>query len=363
MDFTSPQQGDFNRPDLKEFSTGLVGDCVVLTQATDCSQAYDLTAENYFVGLYFNTATGQYEDQHRSMMMSLDQADTDTEVMGDIKGGVAGLQALAQGKVNELPVGTYKICYATMNSECNHPEDFSMLSKEIEILPRPDTSATLRVHMTVQLGHDILVDWSSNIGLSSQDMIGETWVGLYDKGACVDTHPQTLRHQCQPEGGRQQPIAYRSLEKVRMLGGYCETNADCLPADWRAKCEQHHDPTDGSCDTDRHLTTCRNNQCTGGIDSGTVRFSVSEYGQAGDYDVRLFQGDARNKNGIFCGGMQDTPHETYTQCVYESSVNASIKVYSGNDNLADLSATPGLEVVFNGNLHTMATAHKLDKFQ
>jgi len=360
LDFTSPQQGDFDKPDLKEFSTGLAGDCVVLTQATDCSQAYDVSQDSYFVGLYFNTKTGQYEDQHRSMMMSLDQADSDKSVMGDIKGGIASYEALAQGKVNELPEGTYKICYATMNSECDNPEDFSMLTKEIEILPRSDTAATLRAQMMVQLGHDILVDWSSNNGLSTQDMIGKTWVGLYDKGACIDTQPQTLRHQCQPEGGRQQPIAYRSLETVKMLGGYCETTADCFPAEWKAKCDQHHDPTDTACDSGSHISMCYKNQCTGGTDRGTVRFDVSEYAQAGDYEVRLFQGDARNKNGIFCGGITGTPHETYTQCVYESSVNASIKVYTGEDNLADLNAVVGIEMYFSGALRTMAKAPKVD---
>jgi len=356
LDFTSPQQGDFNRPDLKEFSTGLAGDCVVLTQATDCSQAYTVSSDTYFVGLYYNTVTGQYEDQHRSMRFDLEQADQDKGVMGDIKGGIASHQALAQGKVNELPQGNYKICYATMNSECDQPEDFSMLSKTIEILPRPMTGATLRAHVTVQLGHDMVVDWSSNKGLSSQDMIGETWIGLYDKGACLDTHPQTLRHMCQPEGGRKQPIAYRTLETVKMMGGYCESDTDCLPAQWKEKCEQHHDPTDAACNSGSHMTMCYQNRCTGGIDSGTVRFAQSEYMSSGDYDIRLFQGDARNKNGIFCGGMTGTPSETYTQCVYESSVAASVKVYNDFSNIADLNGVAGLEGVWHGDLFTAAKA-------
>lgn len=356
LDFTSPQQGDFNRPDLKEFSTGLAGDCVVLTQATDCSQAYTVSSDTYFVGLSYNTVTGQYEDQHRSMMFNLENADKDKGVMGDIKGGIASHQALAQGKVNELPQGNYNICYATMNSECDQPEDFSMLSKTIEILPRPMTGATLRAHVTVQLGHDMVVDWSSNKGLSPQDMIGETWIGLYDKGACLDTHPQTLRHMCQPDGGRQQPIAYRTLETVKMMGGYCESDTDCLPAQWKEKCEQHHDPTDAACNSGSHMTMCYQNRCTGGIDTGTVRFSQSEYMNSGDYDVRLFQGDARNKNGIFCGGMTGTPSETYTQCVYESSVAASVKVYNDFSNIADLNGIAGLEAVFLGDLITMAQA-------
>jgi len=357
LDFTSPQQGNYNRPQDKEFSTGLPGDCIVLTQAATCANAYEVTQESYFVGLELNPVTGQYEEQYRSAKMLLDERDKDTTTTGDVKGGVASYQALAQGKVNELPEGRYKICYATMNSECDQPEDFTMLSKQIEILPADQSGATLKVHVTVQLGHDILVEWSSNRGLSPRDMIGETWVGLYDKGACVDTHPQTLRHMCRPEGGRQQPLAHRSLETVRVLGGFCTNDEDCHPEEWRHKCARHHDPTDSACSDSSHLAMCYKSKCTGGIDSGTIRFSISEYQQAGDYEVRLFQGDARNKNGIFCGGMTGTPHETYTQCTYESAVNATIKVYNNRERLEDMTIVPGFEVNFNGNRGTFVNAH------
>jgi hypothetical protein len=363
LDFTSPQQGDYNRPENKEFSTGLPGDCVVLTQASDCSQAYSVSSDSYFLDVQF--IDGTYQEQHRSMKMSLDEADVDTLTMGDTKGGVASTRALAEGKVNELPAGTYNICYATMNSECDHAADFSMLTKQIEILPRSATGATLMVHKTVQLGHDIQVDWSSNKGLSSQDMIGETWVGLFDKDACLDTYPQTDRHKCKPLGGRQQPIAYRALKSVKMLGGTCQSDEDCHPQVWKEKCQGHHDPTDETCASGRHMSLClkktgqAEGTCTGGIDSGRLRFSQSEYLQAGEYDVRIFQGDSRNKNGIFCGGMQNTPHETYNQCVYESSVSASLLVYSGHDNVVDLNALPGMEMVWSNGRKISAKAPQI----
>lgn len=361
LDFTSPQQGDYNDPAAKEFSTGLPGDCVVLTQAADCSQAYTVSSADYFVGVSYDSTTGEYLEQHRSSMMSLDESDADNTVNGDTKGGVASYNALAQGKVNELPEGMYSICYATMNSECDQAEDFSLLSKKIEILPPSATGATLKVHMTVQLGHEIVVEWSANRGLSPQDMMGQTWVGLYDKDACVDTHPQTMRHNCRPVNGRQQPLASRTLETVKMLGGYCQTTADCQTDEWKAKCSSHHDPTDHSCDTGEHLSMCYKGRCTGGIDKGVAIFSFDEYQRAGDYDIRLFQGDSRNANGYFCGGMTGTPHELYTQCVLESSVNATVKVYNNRENLEDLEFTPGFEVSFNGNRGTFANPHaKLD---
>jgi len=231
-----------------------------------------------------------------------------------------------------------------------------MLSKEIEILPPSQTEAALKVHLTVQLGHDIVVEWSSNRGLSPQDMMSETWIGLYDKDACIDAHPQTLKHHCQPAGGRQQPIAHRSLENVKMLGGYCTADTDCQPQEWKQKCG-HHDPTDPSCHDPTHMPVCYQSRCTGGIDRGVVRFSFSEYKRAGDYNVRLFRGDSRNRNGIFCGGMTGTPTDTYTQCVYESAVNATIKVYNNRENLQDLEHTPGFEVSFNGQRGTFANPH------
>jgi hypothetical protein len=290
-------------------------------------------------------------------MMVLDEADADTTMNGDVKGGVASYRALAMGKVNELPEGMYKVCYATMNSECDDPEDFKMLSKQIEIMPPSATGATLKVHVTVQLGHDIVVEWSSNRRLSPQDMMGETWVGLYDKDACVDVHPQALKHKCRPEGGRQQPLASRALETVRTMGGYCQTDADCHQAEFKASCPGHHDPTDPACTSGEHFSMCYQNRCTGGLDQGVVRFSYDEYHRAGDYDIRLFQGDSRNQNGYFCGGMTGAPNEVYMQCVLESSVNASVKVYNNRENLEDLEFTPGFEVSFNGNRGTFANPH------
>jgi hypothetical protein len=350
LDFTSPQQGNYNAPETKEFSTGLPGDCLVLTQASDCSQAYDSNPDSYFLGAQYDETTGLVTEQHRSLKMSLEEADKDSSVYGDVKGGVATFNALAQGKVNELPEGTYNLCYATMNSECDHPEDFSMLSKKIEILPASATGATLTVQMTVQLGHDMIVEWSSNKGLSPQDMMGESWVGLYDKDACIDTHPQTLRHNCRPEGGRQQPLAAVQLKTVRMMGGHCQTTADCLPEEWKSKCQSHHlHSSDHSCSNGEHQTMCYKGQCTGGIDHGVVRFKYDEYVRAGDYDVRMFTGDSRNRNGYMCGGMRSVPHEVYTQCVLESTVNATVKVYNNLENLEDLDSMPGLEVMFRGN--------------
>merc|ERR1712166_1095090 len=124
--------------------------------ATDCLNAYDVEASSYYTGAVYDEVTGTVTEQSRSAKMSLDQADMDVDIMGDVKGGIASHQALAQGKVNELAEGIYNLCYATMNSECDQPEDFLLLSKQIEILPPSATGAALPTHMTVQLGHEIV---------------------------------------------------------------------------------------------------------------------------------------------------------------------------------------------------------------
>jgi len=55
--------------------------------------------------------------------------------------------------------------------------------------------------------------------------------------------------------------------------------------------------------------------------------------------------------------MTGTPHETYTQCTYESAVNATIKVYNNRERLEDMTIVPGFEVNFNGNRGTFVNAH------
>jgi hypothetical protein len=210
---------------------------------------------------------------------------------GDEKGAMASVIPLATGKVNELAPGIYKICYATKNSEGESDSDFKELVRTLEILPPPAMTPQLTVPRTVMLGQDIVIHWQSNIGLQHRLSVPNTWIGLFSAGECSSS--TEWRHEC-----------YKSFQFIEK-----------------------------------------------GVESGTVRFSQSDYKVAGEYDVRYFVGDSRNGQGEICKGLTGVEHETYVQCFLEPAVTSSSIHIHGPDirDMEDLEAQPGMEVVFAGN--------------
>jgi len=271
--FTQPTQGLFG---TSMFATGDVGDMVVLKKG-DCTGAYAIDALTYAFNQTF------------SSRMYLER--TGDVTLGDEKGAVAGIYPLAQGKVNELNPGNYKICYATKNSGGESESDFKELAATLEILPPPSTTPRLTVPRTVMLGHDVVIHWEANIGLQERVSAPSTWIGLFKSGECTDENE--WRHECYK--------AYQFIEA--------------------------------------------------GTAAGTVRFSQSDYKVAGDYDVRYFVGDSRNGQGEICKGLTGHAHETYIQCLLDPLVTSSSIHIHGPDmrDLEDLESEPGIEVVFAGN--------------
>lgn len=175
--------------------------------------------------------------------------------------GIAKEYAIAQGKFNELPEGVYKICFATKTSEGESKDDFRLLSKTIEIKPKPATGPTLEVPEVVALGSDIVVHWTAGNGLDDAKIPAGTWLGLYKSNAC--TAYNVNRHKCK--------LAHRPLPV--------------------------------------------------GTTSGTVRFKRSEYENSGDFDVRFFPGDSRHGQGVVCRGLKQIS-DTYLQCMLEPTVTS-----------------------------------------
>lgn len=278
--FTQPQHATcYNLPCRSDFQTGAPGDIVVL-QKDNCEGVHLVNAASYTIG------------STNSDKIVLHQAGGITE--GDEKGGVADVIPLAEGKVNQMGAGIYKICYATKNSEGESQRDFKMLARTLEILPPPATKPLLTVPRTVMLGQDVVVHWASNNGLQNVKSNPNSWIGLFKAGDCTTDDTQRSRHQCFK--------AYQFIE------------ANVL--------------------------------------SGTVTFSqTKDYKVAGDYDVRFFDGSSRNGQGSVCRGLSNTPHQTYVDCGLEPEVTSSSIHIHGPDlrNIEDMEAQPGMEVVFGGN--------------
>ena len=273
LKFTQPQQGVFGTP---TFSTGIPGDIVVLRQE-DCTGVHTITPAGFMLSQTFSAKFNLEENGGREL--------------NDENGGIASVYPLAQGKVNELPPGVYKICYATKNSGGESQTDFKELSKSIEILPPTATSPELSVPRTVMLGQDVVISWKANIGLQSKVAPPGTWVGIYEAGACPDG--AEWQHQC-----------YKAFQFV-----------------------------------------------AAGQESGSVRFSQSDYKTAGNFDVRFFEGDSRNGQGDMCKGLTGIPGETYGACMLQPAITSSQIHIHGPDmrDLEDLDSQAGLEVVFAGN--------------
>jgi len=186
LKFTMPQQGvwtgvESSPPDYKNLATGLPGDIVVL-QKDDCAGVHSISTSNF-----------AFEQGH-SAKFTLQEVGGDIGA-GDEKGGTALEYSLAIGKVNELSVGIYKICYATSTSGGESQEDFKELTKTIEILPTPATKPKLSAPRSVILGQDIVVSWASNIGLEEVQSDSNSWLGLFKRDSCPTTHDCYVSYQ------------------------------------------------------------------------------------------------------------------------------------------------------------------------
>jgi len=299
LKFTQPQQGVFE----VNLATGLPGDIVVL-QKDNCNQVHAISTAGYKYDQsplenisWESSATSWFEPlqgpdwqagkgQLHSAKFTLEEMGNITQ--GDEKGGVAQELPLATGKVNELSTGVYKICYATMSSGGESQTDYKELTRTLEILPTPATMPSISAPRSLILGQDIVVSWASNIGLQERDSVTSSWLGLFEKDSCPDTH------ECH--------VAYQFISS--------------------------------------------------GDESGTVIFSQSDYKNSGDYEVRYFKGDTRNGQGVVCRGQPGVPTETYMMCTLETAAISEGITVAGQDidETEDLALRPGLEAVFgHGN--------------
>merc|ERR1719399_2274199 len=110
---------------------------MVVVQRANCVGAYNVGPETFFHG-----AT-------HSLKITLEEMGG--MLVGDEKGGAAKIAAIAEGKLNELTPGKYKICYATKETGGEDEADFKMLASELEILPPTALRPIMTVPRTVQL--------------------------------------------------------------------------------------------------------------------------------------------------------------------------------------------------------------------
>jgi len=201
-------------------------------------------------------------------------------------GGVAATFALAQGKLNELGVGEYRICFATSSSEYDTISDFKMLDAILTLTSVAVSSPALVVPDSVHLGVDIIVVWNATDGQYSGKSIPGSWLGLYKKDACSTRN------------------------------------------EWQHKCY------------------LKSYELPVGESGGVVRFPQKDYKSAGDYEVRYFRGNSRSGQGQVCAGMKDSGTGTYIQCSLDpAAVSSTVHVYGSIESQDDMSSIPGLEHV------------------
>jgi hypothetical protein len=309
LKFTQPQFGVYG---TSTFSTGMMGDIVVL-QKGGCSGVASISPASYTIGA------------SHSAKMVLEEYGGET--VGDEKGGAAKIKAIAEGKVNELPIGVYTICYATKESEGNDDSDYTPLVRTFEILQTTATRPSMSVPRSVLMGTDIVVSWESTVNLQTKIQSQNSWIGLYKKGSCMGSywkHGDEWTHSDNDDV--RNSIANTQIEhtdpNVRPTGSYIESN-------------QHE------CFIAMHFIE-------GGVQSGVVRFSAQEYKIGDVFNVRFFQGDSRNGQGRICRGIAGVPGETSIDCILEPAlISDDIEVFVDSAKLDHLNDIPGMEVVFN----------------
>jgi len=295
----------FNKPrwgvaGTKHFATGQAGDIVVFHRDS-CDDAHTIHKDNYYLGVFY------------SMKMTLSQNEpTDTGNYG----GSGKEMAVAFAKLNELPAGSYRICYATKESKGDDAGDFKeLVTATLHVDPEPVTAPVLTVPRTVQLGQNLVIHWES---IAGRVQGSNSWIGLYYKGTCMPT----------PKRG--------------------EFGADVFDDGYSRDYLQ--EPTGADVEHSPHECYKTFRFIKEGTSSGTVMFSPQEYKVAGEYDVRFFQGDSRNGQGIVCKGLLGSDQDSYVKCSLEASlVSSPIHIYANNDMLDDLDAIPGMEAYFDSD--------------
>merc|ERR1711935_377718 len=309
LKFTQPQFGVYG---TASFATGMLGDIVVL-QKGGCSGVASVSPSSYTIG------------STHSAKMTLEEYGGET--IGDEKGGAAMINSVATGKVNELPIGVYTICYATKESIGDDDFDYTPLTKTFEILQATATRPSMSTPRSVLMGTDIVVSWESTINLQTKMQSQNSWIGLYKKGSCMGSywkHGDEWTHSDNED--IRNSISNTQIEhtdpNVRPVGSYIESN-------------QHE------CFVAMHFIE-------GGVQSGVVRFSQHEYKIGDSFNVRFFQGDSRNGQGRICRGIAGVPSETAVDCVLEAAlISDDIEVFVDSAKLDHLNDIPGMEVVFN----------------
>lgn len=268
----------------------------------DCTGVELITDEDYLVGSQYTRKmtlttldadrTSQSEGSRPDLLNGVSETDYRSAAT---KGAGVSHHAIADGKVNELEQGYYTICYATAESGADDNADFVKLSKSIEILPRSATGPSMTVPATVLLGHNINVQWASTSGYQQVPSEPHSWVGLFRAGECANDSGDD-QNQCF--------LASQTLDLANQPG------------------------------------------------EGTITFSASDYKlTAGTYEIRYFEGTSRDGHGQICRGLENVGRDSYIHCLLESVYTSEeITVFADVNSLDDLSAIPGLEMAFEGEV-------------
>lgn len=324
LKFTQPQFGVYG---TKTFSAGYKGDFVVL-QKDNCDDVHAVTSVNYV-----RNGAAPRDSHAHSAKMTLEEYGTFTDHrghVGDEKGGAALIKAVAQGKLNELPVGIYKICYATAESDGDDPNDYKQLGESFEILPTTATRPSMSTPRSVLLGNDIVVHWESTVQLQTRLQSQNSWVGLYENGTCMGTYGRHGDEWTEHEN--------------RVIMNQFENQYDITPMQKltdTGRTEEYVESTQHEC----HISW---QFIEGGVQSGVVRFSQKDYKNGGLYNIRFFQGDSRNVQGRICRGLTNVNDETYVQCILEANlISEPIEVFADPHKVDNFNVIPGMEVMFD----------------
>jgi hypothetical protein len=321
LKFTQPQYGIYG---TKTFATGTAGDIVVL-QKHNCNGVNAISPATYTLGT-----------SHSAKMTLIEYGG---ETLGDEKGGAAEIASIAYGKVNELPIGIYKICYATAQSQGDDNNDFKELGATFEILPSTATRPSVSVPRSVLMGTDIVVSWESTINLQTRRQAQESWIGIYKTGSCMGGNWKNgleWNEQQNQDYRMQTENTQTTQDQVRRVGEYVESN--------------------------QHECFLAMQFIESGVQSGVVRFSQDDYKTGGDFNVRFFQGDSRSVQGQICKGMTGIPHETYVDCVLEPAlISDTIQVFVDSKQLDHMDNVPSIEVVFNDQRARFQRGSRMNK--
>lgn len=202
-------------------------------------------------------------------------------------GAIANEFPLASGKVNELGVGIFKVCFATGSSGGDSQSDFSTLAAELEIQESLDATAPVfSLPQSILLGVDLVATWAASSELEVRVASEGSWIGLYKVGQCNEDNE--WKHRCY--------VAFRDLAP--------------------------------------------------GSSGGDIRFSFADYQTAGKFELRYFRGDSRNGQGQECKGLTGTTAGVYLQCkLVAAATSDPVHIMPSIETQHDFASVAGLEHV------------------